>query len=149
MGTPAELLSGDLGSFEVRHGVVQGFWQIERRDGERIYVILSAPDEQAFTVELDCTGYGEEPIAGRFVDPSSHQCVSSAWPRGDNVLAQWLKWDPANLFVCWDQDRLGVEHHPEWRIRRAWKKNKNQIYTYLEFLRKLFHLPSNGYCRAA
>jgi len=149
MAIPVERLLRDLDSPEIRHGVDQGFWQIERREDLRVYVRVFAPDEQVYLVEFDCNGYGDEPIAGRFVDPENHRCLAAAWHQGDGVFTQWVKYDPAHLFLCWDQDRLGIEHHPDWRSRRAWAKSGNPIYAYLEFLRKLLHVPSNGYSRKA
>ena|SRR5208282_6547085 len=147
--TTADPLAADLASIEVQHGAVQGFWRIESRSGEQVFVVLTAPDARTYTMELDCSGYGLEPIAGRFVDPKSRTSDASAWPRGDPRLAQWLKWEPAHLFICWDQDRAGVAHHPEWRARRAWARTKNQFYAYLDFIRQLLHVPERGYSRTA
>jgi hypothetical protein len=98
----------------------------------------------AYLLELDCSGYGDEPIAGRFVN-DQHECVGSAWPRGNGTFVQWVKPDPPNLFVCWTEDRLGITHHQEWRALQAWKRHPNQIYGYLDFIRKLLHVPSFGY----
>ena len=137
-------LAADLVSPEIHHGVEQGFWQIESQDGNRVYVRLFALDGAPYLMELDCSGYGDEPIAGRFVN-DQHECVGSAWPRGNGIFVQWVKQDPPNLFICWTEDRLGITHHQDWRALQAWKRHPNQIYAYLDFIRKLLHVPSFGY----
>jgi hypothetical protein len=144
----ADRLVADLLAPEIAHGVQQDFWRIESRDGMRIYVRLFASDGAPYLMELECTGYGDEPIAGRFVN-DKFECVASAWPRGGGAFVQWVKFDPGNLFICWTEDRLGIAHHQEWRALQAWKKHSNQLYAYLDFVRKLLHVPSFGYCPKA
>lgn len=139
-----ERLADDLSAPEILHGVEQGFWKLEGQDDHRVYVRLFASDGMPYLIELDCAGYGEEPIAGRFVN-DQHECVGGAWPRGNGMFVQWVKPDPPNLFICWSEDRLGITHHQEWRALKAWKKHSNQIYAYLDFIRKLLHVRSFGY----
>lgn len=119
-----ELLISDLESSETKHAIEQGFWEIVFRKGLFVYVCMFAPDDRSYVIELDCNEYGNEPIAGRFVDKETFLSVESAWPRGNNTFAQWIKWEKAHLFICWDQDRLGIKHHPDWKQREAWKKTK-------------------------
>jgi hypothetical protein len=137
----------DINSEEFQHGVSQGFWEFQERSDWLLYVILRAPDDCEYLARLDCSSYGDEPILGQFVDLKTRQCIASAWPKGDSVFAQWVKFEPGNLFLCWDQDRAGIKHHPDWRERRAWTKKRNQLVAYLNFLRELLHLPRHGYQR--
>lgn len=146
MATIDELIK-DIESEEFLHGVSQGFWKFQERSDWVLYVILYAPDDCEYLARLECSSYRDEPILGQFVDPTTKQCVASAWPKGDSVFAQWVKFDPSNLFFCWDQDRAGIKHHPDWREKKAWNKKKNQIVVYLNFLRELLYLPSHGYQR--
>jgi hypothetical protein len=144
MVSDVDRLAADLLSSEIAHGVQQDFWRLEGRDGMRVYVRLFASDGTPYLMELECTGYGDEPIAGRFVN-DKHECVGGAWPRGNGTFLQWVKFDPPHLFICWTEDRLGIAQHQEWRALQAWKKHPNQMYAYLDFVRKLLHVPSFGY----
>jgi|ERR1700722_2752770 len=144
MASAIELLTSHLGSAEIQHGVQQEFWRLEEQVEMRVYVRMTACDGATYLLELECTGYGDEPIAGRFVS-EKHECVSSAWPRGDGAFSQWVKFDAPHLFICWPEDRLGIGHHGDWRGLQAWKRHSNQIYGYLDFVRKLLNVPSFGY----
>jgi hypothetical protein len=146
METAAERLKADLESELFQHGHTQGFWELVLHEGWFVYVRLLAPDNRSYTVELDCTEYGDASIRGRFVD-DQRRCVATAWPRGNATFEQWIKFRDANPFICWDQDRSGIEHHPEWKARRAWARKSNQLVTYLNFQRELMHLPARGYER--
>lgn len=138
-------LLDDLGSVAFVRGVEQGFWEPAEVHEWIVYVRLHAPDGRTFLGEFDCTGYGDEPIRCQFVDPDAHQRIPSAWPRGNGVFNGWVKFSGTELFVCWDQDREGIRHHPAWRDRRAWTRKPNQIVAYLDFLRQLLHVPARGY----
>jgi hypothetical protein len=140
-------LQADLESAGFRHGVEQGFWQFVGRSGPLLCVRLFAPDDRSFLLELECSSYGAEPLRGRFVDEQTRMCVATAWPRGNPTFQQWVKLDPGNLFICWDQDRVGIQHHADWRGREAWKKSGNPLVAYLEFMRHLLHNPARGYER--
>jgi hypothetical protein len=82
MVSDVDSLVADLLAPEIAHGIQQDFWRIEGQDGTRVYVRLFASDGMPYLLELECTGYGDEPIAGRFVN-DKHECVDSAWPRGE------------------------------------------------------------------
>ena len=140
-------LTIDLESARFRHGVEQRFWEFVARSGSLVYLRLFAPDDRTFLLELECSGYGMEPMRGRFVTEDFHQCVAAAWPRGNATFQQWVKFDPNNLFVCWEQDRVGIEHHTAWKGREAWKKSGNPLTAYLDFMRQLLHNPAKGYER--
>ena len=144
---PPERLIADLESAEFKHGVRQGFWKKVEQEGSLLYVRVLAADDRAYLAQLDCTGYGEDPIACRFVDPATRQCVATAWPQGNGTFGQWIKFQDGNLFICWDQDRLGIGHHQEWRGKRAWTRSHNQLVAYLDFLRQMLHVPARGYTR--
>ncbi len=148
MDAATDRLTNDLSAREILHGTEQGFWRIDSRDGSTVYARFFAPDNRAYLMQLDCSGYGEEPIGGRFVD-EGRRCVPAAWPRGNVTFAGWVKFDPPHLFICWPEDRLALAHHPDWRGVQAWKNHPNQIYAYLDFVRRLLCVPSNGYFRAA
>jgi hypothetical protein len=144
---PLDRLGADLASPTFQHGVDQGFWGFLSRDEFIVRVCLFAPDERSFHIELNCTSYGDEPIAGRFVNAAG-QSVPEAWPCGNPTFEQWIKFRGTDRFICWDQDRIAVnQHHQDWKGRKAWKKKNNQIVTYLNFLRELLHLPARGYDR--
>lgn len=137
----------DLAAPTFSHGVEQGFWELVEFSGWIAHVGLHAPDGRSYMAELTCTGYGDEPILGRFVDPTTRQCVASAWPTGNGTFNGWVKFSGNDLFICWDQDREGIQRHQEWKGRRAWTRNPNQIVGYLDFLRGLLHIPARGYQR--
>lgn len=138
-------IAADLGSAAFQHGMDQGFWKLVERVEDRLYISICARDQIWFLLELDCSNYGQQALLGRFVDVNSRQCVAPAWPKGNGVFGGWIKSDPGNLFICWDQDRKGISHHTEWASRQAWKKGKNQIVSYLEHIHHLLWLPKNGY----
>lgn len=137
----------DLESAEFLHGVEQRFWEFVDRSGPLLYVRLCAPDDRTFLLELECSGYRKEPMRGRFVAEDTRQCFVASWPRGNATFQQWVKLDPSNLFICWDQDRAGIQHHTDWKGREAWKKSGNPVVAYLEFMRQLLHNPARGYER--
>jgi len=142
----AEKLIADLESDAFRHGVQQGFWELVLHEGTVVLVRLFAPDQRPYLIQLNCAEYGDEPIAGQFVNEVG-QCVADAWPQGDTTFSQWIKHQPGNLFICWDQDRIAIDqHHIDWKVRKAWAK-KNQLVSYLNFLSQMLHLPSRGYHR--
>lgn len=145
MALPIEKLTTDLNSPEFLHGTGQRFWELVEQSGMVIFICLYAADKRGYIARFDCDSYGAEPIACRFVDTATRQCVASAWPQGNSTFEQWVKFREGNLFICWDQDRLGISHHPDWRCRKAWSKHPNQIVSYLDFLRRLLHLPILGY----
>jgi len=141
----ANQLEEDLLSTEVQHGVVQQFWKFVDRAADVLFFELAARGGAKYLIRLDCVGYGAEPIDGKFVDASTRACVAAAWPRGNSVFEQWVKFKDNTLFICWDQDRSGVAHHGEWGPRKAWTRGKNQLFRYLDFMRGLLNLPSLGY----
>ena len=145
--TAGDKLQDDLNSAEFRHGVDQLFWELVQRDGMTVYIRLFAADQRSFLGRFSCEKYGEQPIDCKFVDPETHACVESAWPRGNPIFEQWVKFRTPHLFVCWDQDADGIKHHEDWRPRKAWTKTTNQVVAYLNFLRGLLNLPKNGYER--
>jgi hypothetical protein len=147
MAEPGDRLGADLESGEFQHGVFQRFWELVDRAEDVLYVRLYAPDDRTYLVELKCADYDREPIGGRFVDQTTRQCQESAWPRGDGVFSQWVKFTAGTLFICWDQDRYGIDRHPEWRARGAWTRKPNQLVAYLDFLRGLLHNRVHGYVR--
>jgi hypothetical protein len=139
-------LIDDLSSAEFQRGIEQEFWELVDRQEWKVYVRLVAADGRVYVVELDCAGYRDEPIHGRFVDPATRQCVASAWPQGSGAFTGWVKFT-GELFICWDQDREGIQRHPDWRQRRMWTQKPNQVVAYLDFLRQLLHVESFGYQR--
>jgi len=140
-------LEADLRSADFLHGIEQGFWTFVDRAGARVYMRLYAADGRSYLLELECTRYGDEALLGSFVTEDSHQCVAAAWPRGNGVFQQWIKPDPGNLFICWDQDRAGIGHHGNWRSNEAWKKTGNPLVSYLDFMRQLLNNLMRGYER--
>lgn len=144
-------LLADIDSEAFKKGEKNHFWELDEIIGKKVYVWLYAPDDQAFLLEAECSNYGDEPILGSFVDSVSRRRVLSAYPKGDPVFEQWVKFQSEPPFICWDQDRGGIEHHPEWKARQAWKKddddNMNQLVSYLDFMRRLLHMVANGYRR--
>lgn len=143
----ADRLGQDLESDLFRKGVEQGFWELVEREQDTLYVLLHAPDGRDFLLKLDCSGYWEEPIGGVFVDSGNRQVKSEAWPDGNPTFEQWIKFRGTPFFICWDQDRFGLSHHPDWRGRKAWQKKPNQLWAYLDFLRQMLFLPGRGYNR--
>jgi hypothetical protein len=141
----------DLNSTEFQHGVQQQFWELLKHDvtSETVYVRLNSPDNRSYVISLLCDHYGEQAIHGRFVDPATLQCVASAWPQGDQVFEQWIKFRdaPGHLFICWDQDRGGIGHHQDWAPHKAWARKSNQLVAYLDFLRQVLWIPARGYIR--
>jgi hypothetical protein len=144
MDASAQLLA-DLNSDDFAHGVAQEFWKFDKRVGTTVYVTMFAMDGDRFLLETQCDRYGDEPILGRFVDPQSYTCVSSAWPIGNEVFGGWFKWQPNDLFICWPGDRGGIQRHADWRAQARWRQGKNQLVDYLEFVRQCLNLRSRGY----
>jgi len=142
-------LKADLESAEFQVGVQQEFWRLRQRSDYVVYVELLAPDRKVYLAELDCNGYGAEPIACRFVTPDRHECKKEAWPQGNSTFCGWIKSDPPIFFICWQKDRLALGHHPDWRSMQAWKRDQNQIVAYLCFLQELLWIPERGYTRSA
>ncbi|HEY6329642.1 MAG TPA: hypothetical protein VI756_09895 [Blastocatellia bacterium] len=141
-------LRQDLASADYIHGVEQGFWRIVDQLGSVLYFELFAPDGMVYVLELGCAFYGIDALQGRFVDRPRGVCVCSAWPRGNATFNQWIKFADVEPFICWDQDRVGIQHHQQdWANRKAWQKSKNQLVTYLDFLRALLHVEAKGYAR--
>lgn len=145
-------LATDLTSPEYLDGVEAGFWGAAERDGDVVYVPLHAPDGRIYTAQLDCSNYWDQPIRCLFVDPATKTVDMSFWPRGNQVFEGWVKFNtapPNKPFICWDQDRGGIDvgNHTPWLAWKKWQSDKNQIVAYLNFLRKLLHVESNGYSR--
>lgn len=139
-------VAADVMSAAFQHGINQGFWKLIEQIDNRVYINICARDQTWFLLELECTDYGKQAILGRFVDVNNRECIASAWPRGNGLFEGWIKFNPGNLFICWDQDRKGIEHHyGEWFARQAWKKGKNQIIAYIEHIHHLLWLPKYGY----
>jgi hypothetical protein len=147
MGVNPDWLERDLTSPEFLHGVEQGFWQLVQRDNNFVFVLLLAPDRRSFLARLDCSQYWDEPIRCVFVDKQTHAETQQAWPDGNTQFEQWIKFRNQPHFVCWDQDRGGIEHHPDRKGLKAWQKNPNQLVAYLNFLRQMLYLPDRGYRR--
>lgn len=145
--TTADKLRADLASPDFLHGVDQLFWEPVEVCGNVVYIRVFAPDERSYLAQFTCERYGEEPIDCKFVDPTTRQCIESAWPRGNGTFEQWIKFKHPHLFICWEQDATGLIHHAEWRVRRAWMKTINPIVAYLNFLRERLNLPMLGYDR--
>src|SRR5262249_37085038 len=106
-----------------------------------------APDERSYMARLDCSQYWSEPIRCLFVDKETRAESGEAWPSGNGKFEGWIKFRRPPHFVCWDQDRAGIEHHVEWKASKAWQRRANQIVAYLDFLRQMLYLPYRGYCR--
>jgi hypothetical protein len=140
-------LDEDLTSPEFQHGVDQLFWELVDRSGSLVFVRLFAPDGRSYLVRFACEKYAEQPLDGRFVDEQTRVCIESAWPRGNAVFEQWIKFKSPHLFICWDQDAGGISHHENWRPLKAWLKTQNPIVAYLNFLREMLNLPARGYQR--
>lgn len=138
-----ERLTRDLASPEFQAGAEQGFWELAGRKGDMVHVRLNAPDGRVFLARFDCTGYWNEPISCSFIPCGSPQ----VWPDGDVTFEGTIKFRSSPGFICWDQDRQGIYHHPEWRQSQAWQKKENQIVGYLDFLRTMLHVPARGYTR--
>jgi len=138
-------LQKDLESGEFRHGVEQRFWSLLDRAGDVLHVKFFPRTGEPFVMRLDCDGYKNQAIGGKFVDPDTRACVSSAWPSGKPPFDGWVKWAPGNLFICWPGDRYGIQHHPDWASLQLWKRSKNQLVDYLEFIRWLLWNRGSGY----
>lgn len=140
-------LDSDLASSEFMDGVKQEFWSLPERVGDFVYITLFAPDGRTFLARFDCKSYWSEPIECLFVDPQSRNVDIRFWPDGNQVFEGWIKFKGAPPFICWDQDRGGIGHHAEWKVLKAWQKENNPLISYLNFLRRLLHVRSNGYNR--
>jgi hypothetical protein len=145
-------LAADLVSSEFRHGIEQEFWGAPERDGDLVYIPLHAPDGKTFLAQFDCSYYWEQPIRCLFVDPATKKVDMAFWPKGNTYFEQWIKFNtapPNRPFICWTQDRGGIDigGHADWQHLKKWQSENNQIVGYLNFLRKMFHIESNGYLR--
>src|SRR5262245_26336117 len=107
-------LQRDLASEEFAHGVRQGFWELIDQTETKLFIRMYAPDESSYLLSLACDCYGDEPLEGRFVDPETRQVVASAWPQGNAVFEQWVKFRNDH-FICWREDRGGIRHHFDWK----------------------------------
>jgi hypothetical protein len=136
----------DLESDAFKGGVNNCFWDLDSVIGNSVYVWVYAPDDQAYLMKLECSSYGDEPILGWFLDPVTREHKQSAYPRGDARFEGWVKFQHWPTFICWDQDRGGIEQHTDWWSLKRWQ-TPNQIVTYLDFFRGLLHNPANGYER--
>lgn len=141
-------LQKDLESDDFLKGVENAFWELDSVIGSRVFVWIFDPDTHSYLMELECSLYGDQPIRGWFVDPVSRKCELHAWPQGNHVFEGWVKFKSDPAFICWDQDRgaIDIGGHTDWRSRAAWKTG-NQIVSYLDFIRRLLHIPENGYLR--
>lgn len=144
-------LDKDLSSAEFMVGVEQEFWSIPERSGHLVYVTLFAPDGRSFMAQLDCSSYWEQPIRCLFVNPATKTVDLNFWPHGNQQFEQWIKFRPSPNppFICWPQDRGAIEigRHFDWQPEKQWQRQENQIVAYLNFLRKMLHVPANGYLR--
>ncbi len=141
----ADDLGRALDSPAFAFGVSMGHWKLLRRDGDRLVVEFTAADGSTYQMLLECQNYGEAAIGGRFVDPATRMPTVAAWPRGNATFQQWVKFT-GELFICWDQDRFGIERHPDWNYRKAWTTaTPNQLVAYLTFIARLLNSPSMGY----
>jgi hypothetical protein len=147
MDTGTDRLGTDLASAEFLHGVEQEFWESVSREGDRVYILMHAPDGRKFLARMDCDHYWDEPIGCLFVDAATRQVIPAAWPDGNSTFEQWIKFRANPHFICWRQDRYGIERHQEWKNLREWQKKQNQIVAYLEFLQQMLYRPMNGYSR--
>lgn len=146
MDKPAlDQLRCDLESTNFRHGVEQGFWSLLDHVGDLVHLKFFARNGDLYVMRLECDGYGQQAIGGKFVDPATRICVSSAWPCGNHPFSDWVKWDPQNLFICWPGDRYGIKHHPDWVSQQYWKRSPNQIVTYGDFIRRLLWIRKFGH----
>jgi hypothetical protein len=144
-------LGSDLDSVAFKDGVEQGFWGTAYIEGDVVFVPLYAPDERTFLARLDCAGYGAQAIQCLFVDPNTKRCDLCFWPDGNQVFEGYVKfrYTAGTPFVCWPQDRgaFDIGNHADWRGERQWAKEANQVVAYLNFLRRLLHVPAYGYHR--
>ena len=147
MANPADRLAVDLASPEFAAYVEQGFWEVVERDGDTLYVLLHAPDGRNFLARLDCSSYWEEPIGGTFVDMNMREPNPAAWSDGNAHFEGWIKFKGSPWFICWDQDRQGIQQHLEWKAFKSWQKKPNQILAYLDFINRMLQNPGNGYNR--
>ena len=147
MDTGTDRLGTDLASAEFLHGVGQEFWEFVSRKEDRVFILIHAPDGRKFLARMDCDHYWDEPIGCLFVDLINRQVVLEAWPDGSGTFEQWIKFRTSPPFICWPQDRFGIEQHQEWKNLREWQKKPNQIVAYLEFLQRMLYRPVNGYSR--
>lgn len=138
-------LQNDIKCKEFTHGIEQGFWALLECTQDTVYVQFNARDGQPYVMRLDCDRYGHQAIGGRFVDPSTRQCITSAWPAGTSVFGGWVKWDPQHLFICWPGDRYGLRHHPDWTSLQVWRRPPNPMVIYANFIRRLLWDRSMGY----
>lgn len=140
-------LAADIVSAAFQNGVNQNLWELVARVNNAVDVRIAAPDSTWYLLLLDCTNYWDQAILGQFIDPHTRQCNASAWPQGDGIFQQWIKCTPGNLFICWDQDRIGISKHPDWAFHKSWQKKSNQLVSYLEFIHTRLWLPRYGYSR--
>ena len=147
MDTGTDRLGTDLASDEFLHGVEQDFWEFVSREGDRVFILMHAPDGRKFLARMDCDRYWDEPIGCMFVDPVNHQVIPQAWPDGSGTFEGWIKFRGNPHFISWHQDRYAFESHQDWKNLREWQKKPNQIVAYLDFLRQILYLPRNGYNR--
>lgn len=134
---PDDQLQKDIDSEEFKHGVEQHFWSLLDRSGDILHVKFFPRTGDPYLMRLDCDGYGNQAIGGKFVDPVTRVCVSSAWPSGKPPFDGWVKWDPGSLFICWPGDRYGIQRHSDWAAQKLWVRSKNQLVDYLKFIQGL------------
>jgi hypothetical protein len=138
-------LAADLDSSAFKLGVEREFWRLVRREGNRVYVECFAWNGDNYVLEVNCDQYIIEPCLGRFVNPETGKCDATDWPQGTDTFYGWFKWKPGELFVCWPGDRAGIAHHPNWRALEHWRKTKNPLVQYLEFIRECLTIRARGY----
>jgi hypothetical protein len=83
------------------------------------------------------------------VNPQTRKVDLAAWPDGNAEFEKWIKFRANPQFICWDQDRGGIDtgRHTDWQGHKKWQSKENQVAAHLDFLRKMLHLKSNGYNR--
>src|SRR5512147_1735215 len=88
-----------LAAPEIASGADQEFWRFIERIEDRAYFEVWACDGDSYVLELECDRLEVEPIRGRFVDPNTYECMTDAWPKGNNVFEGWFKSTPGNFFI--------------------------------------------------
>jgi hypothetical protein len=71
----------------------------------------NAPSSLAYSLRKpsERCQYWDEPICGTFVDPKDRQNRPAAWPDGNTTFEGWIKFKGSPWFICWDQDRQGIQ----------------------------------------
>ena len=112
-------------------------WEFER-DGNLLYLSLSARDGERYRIRFGCDGYRTRPPDPMFVDADGSKTAVTAWPRGNDNFYQYIK-RPPDCFICMPLSRNGLERHQEWLTSGvgAWNPATHSLFDLFNFFQRL------------